>query len=175
MTKEPGEGNNERNNCEKLVLKVIEYPVYILILLIWSIVGIALWIPMLMRAVAKYSFMLIPLTFSKDTGAINNLSAYMNFVISFYPNGFRIVLTALTQNSEIVTQNNSHKVKISFTSLIRPIFEIFIALLFWGSIVLLYEFGMTKFSYFFWSELVWFWNVQVVPGIKMVLAATAKA
>ena len=118
--------NNDRS--ENRIEKTIKSIVLCLVLLVWSIIGMIVWIPLLSRAVAVYSFSIIPLTLSGNRDAIARIAIALNAATSFYVNGFKLALNAM--RSEVI-QEPLEEQKEQPLSLEKTIKEIMVSTAFW--------------------------------------------
>lgn len=76
---------------------LIKGPILVLTLVIWSVVGLVFWIPLLARSTAVFSAgILLAALARRDARAYGR---QLEAAISFYPDGFRKTIDALTAES----------------------------------------------------------------------------
>lgn len=118
---------------------------------IWAIVGLLLWIPMIVRAFAIQTGMLL-LSAVTDTDA-SKYDNWFSQVVQFYPKGFARIF----ENSPPASAEEAIDIKFS-----RALIEIVFAAIFYVSTLFLYQFlfsGSTQFrSGFIADTMASFWG-----------------
>ena len=114
---------------------LIRFLVGSIVLVVWLILGLILYIPLLFRAIAVFSAMIIPASLSNRTKSANAASASLEKAIQFYPYGFTVIFRLLFRSSnENADPEESANGSINIAGAIR---EIVCAFVFWVTLVLL--------------------------------------
>jgi len=119
----------QKEEKENLVERFIRFAVRCLVLGVWSIIGLIVWIPLLLRVVSIYSFSIIPLTLSGNKAALKRVSQALQAATTFYVNGFKLALSALSADKPDEFNDETNEPSLSLDSTLK---ELLISLAFWG-------------------------------------------
>jgi hypothetical protein len=110
---------------------IIKFFVMIVVLLIWSVVGLLFWLPLLTRITAVYCAIIIAYTFSgQDTSGAGKI---LDKAVTFYISGFSRILKSVWEKSDEEAVTLHVEWGKLFAQVIYTIF-------FWGSIGALFYF-----------------------------------
>ncbi len=126
------------------IINVIRFVVVVIVLLLWTIIGFIIWIPLLIRMIAYFSGMITISTFRKTD--IREAQNRLNFAIEFYINGFKKVVDVWKRDSgeEIKLKDNE---SLSIIPLLKSLaIDIVWTIIFWTITILwFYDLGNNGF------------------------------
>lgn len=112
-----------------LLIKIINLIISTVSLLIWSIIGLLIWIPLITRISAWFSFLTILATIKPIN--LSSQRLHLNFAATFYTKGFtRIIKSVFARTDETKNEDTSSclDTEISLSILFK---ESLIAIIFW--------------------------------------------
>jgi hypothetical protein len=75
---------------------VIKFPILLLTLAIWAVVGFVFWLPLLARATALFSVMVLYVNLTRVSQThLVSYNNHLNIAVVFYVDGFRRIIDAL--------------------------------------------------------------------------------
>lgn len=75
-----------------MIVKILMFFVEIVIILVWSVIGLFFWIPFMARMIAYFMGMIILSTF--EGLDLHSAQQKLEFAIAFYPSGFKQIISA---------------------------------------------------------------------------------
>jgi len=113
-------------------IQVVRAIVVVIVLIVWTILGFFLWIPLLTRTVAYFSGMIAIASFTRNTD-MEAAQQRLNYAIEFYIYGYRIILGFLGERMS--RQSTLESITpLDPIALLRSIaVDIVWTLMFWGS------------------------------------------
>lgn len=96
---------------QNIVARCIRTVTYIIVCLLWSIIGIILWVPLLFRIISVYTAVVMAASFKKFD--MKNSQKRLDTVITFYIDGFRRIISSfgISSDEDIISSpplNNKH-------------------------------------------------------------------
>ena len=133
-------------------------------LLIWTVLGFIIYLPMLFRLTAYFSGMILVASFQKVD--LTLAQKRLEYGVRFYPNGFAMILKAFKKIEE--DNDNLDGPPVNFVKFLDRIWlDLVWGLIFWGSILLI--FFPTLLSAIKSITFLIGWWVAIVIGILFII------
>jgi hypothetical protein len=116
------------------IINLIRVVVILIVLAIWTVIGLILWIPLLTRMIAYFSSAVAMESLTKTD--IRHAQQRLNFAIEFYIQGFRKIIDVLAKkdSAEIELNNATHN--LGWSEYFKRVgIEIIWTIIFWSSAI----------------------------------------
>lgn len=126
----------EETFVESKAALLIKATVTVPILLIWFILGLYMWIPLLCRKISLYIIAVVTSALTREVEAVKGASINLEHAISFFMDGFRLIIYSLGfkgkgMPTQRVISRDEAKLEFMFASIHWSVLAILFFGLFW--------------------------------------------
>ena len=82
----------------------IKWIVYIVVMLMWAVIGFALWVPLIFRMTLRFTATVMLEAISTDKNYTAIMEARMNYAIAFYPQTFNRISDSVFGDPDTVSK-----------------------------------------------------------------------
>jgi len=108
-------------------IKLTQFIIYVIVLLIWAVIGFLMWVPLIFRMILIFTGSVIAEAISTDKNYTALLEKRLNYAIAFYPSTFNRIQDSIFGDPDMVHERPDMSGDLKVI-----IFELFWSTIFWG-------------------------------------------
>lgn len=113
-----------------IVERILRLVATVMVLVLWTIIGLIVWVPMLLRMVAYFCGVILISSFRKVD--VHQAQKRLDFAIQFYSNGFRKIIRSYSETALEPGEHLQNNEPIDLAEFLKQAFvDLAWALLFW--------------------------------------------